>query len=937
MASLNNTGHLQLTFDMNELSTAENPESYKEKPSLFLLDGMALVYRSFFALQRTAMRTKGGIPTGATYGFLTTLLKIFETYNPKYLAVAFDSKEKTFRHKLYAPYKANRPEPPEDLIAQLDVIFKLVEAMRIPVLKQPGYEADDLIGTAARKFEHQCSVYIVTPDKDLAQLVHDGVKILKPGKRQNELELLGDREIRERFGVSPDRFTDLLTLTGDSSDNIPGAKGIGPKTASKLLNTYGNLETVLEHLDELPSKSRESLQEFEPSRKLVQDLVTVRTDLDLATTLHELECGKVDGPKLFDLLEKLEMKSVVAKIPQIFPGTYPAAQNIPENPDSSVSPPEGTAYHLVDSESSVKELAKKLEKLDSLAIDTETTSLNTFDAELVGMSVSWKPGEAYFMYFTDDGLSAEKTLGTLKPVLENPAIEKTGQNLKYDILVLKKYGIRLTPVGFDTMLASYAINPEEKHNLDDLAARHLGYRTITYSDLTGSGKSALCMREVPVDKLTVYACQDADIALQLEQSQKTVLKENSELEQLCRNIEFPLVEVLADMEYEGIALDTAQLERTAETVNRQLAALTDRIYETAGASFNIDSPKQLGNILFNVLGLPAKKTTKTGYSTNVQVLEELASLHPVAKDILEYRSLQKLKTTYIEALPRMLNPQTGRLHTSFNQHITATGRLSSSNPNLQNIPIRTPLGKEIRKAFIPSNRSNYLLSADYSQIELRIAAEISQDPQLIAAFMNREDIHAATAKTIFDTDRITDDMRRKAKEVNFGVLYGIQPYGLAQRLNIPQKEAKAIIETYTSKYPKLFEALQKTISQAIEKEYVTTLIGRRRYIDNLRSRNRNIQKAAERAAMNTPIQGTAADIIKCAMSLIAKEIKKNGMQSSMLLQVHDELVFETTEQEKETLANMAADCMENAAKTCGLKTVPVEIEIGTGKNWLDAH
>lgn len=937
MVSLSNNGQFQLTFDTSKASNPEQPQSTGKKPALFLLDGMALVYRSFFALQRTAMSTKSGIPTGATYGFLMTLLKIFETYKPEYLAVAFDSKEKTFRHTLYAPYKANRPEPPEDLVAQLAVIFKLVEAMRIPVLKQPGYEADDLIGSAVRQFEHQCDVYIVTPDKDLAQLVHEGVAILKPGKKQNELELLGDGEIREQFGVLPKHFIDFLTLTGDSSDNIPGAKGIGPKTASKLLNTYGSLKAILENLDELAPKSRKSLEEFETNRKLVQDLVTIRTNLDLGTTLYELECREPDGSQLFSLLERLEMKSIAAKIPQIFPGTLPAQNSGSENTDQPFSPPKGAVYRLIDSESGLAELAKKLEQQKSFAIDTETTSLNTFEAELVGVSVSWEPSQAYFIYCSGQGLSAKKALGMIRHVLENPSIEKTGQNLKYDILVLKNYGIRLTPVGFDTMLASYVINPEEKHNLDDLAERHLNHRTITYSELTGAGKKAIPIHEVPIDQLTVYACQDADIALQLEQKQKVLLRENKELEQLCRDIEFPLVEVLADMEYLGIALDTKQLERTSETVNCQLADLTERIYETAGTSFNIDSPKQLADILFNVLGLPPKKTTKTGYSTNVQVLEELALLHPVARDVLEYRSLQKLKTTYIEALPKMLNPKTGRLHTSFNQHITATGRLSSSNPNLQNIPIRTPLGKEIRKAFIPSRSDHYLLSADYSQIELRIAAEISQDSQLIDAFRNREDIHTATAKTIFDTDNITAEMRRKAKEVNFGVLYGIQPYGLAQRLNIPQKEAKAIIETYTLKYPGLFDALQATIDTAADKGYVTTLTGRRRYIDNLRSKNRNIRMAAERAAMNTPIQGTAADIIKCAMSLVAEKIKKNGMQSSMLLQVHDELVFETTKEEKEALSKMTVDCMEQASRLCGLETVPVEVETGIGKNWLDAH
>jgi len=936
MVSLHKSDQSQLSFEMSTTAITEKPQGSK-KPSLFLLDGMALVYRSFFALQRAGMSTKDGIPTGAAYGFLITLLKIFETGKPEYLAVAFDSKEKTFRHELYAPYKANRPEPPEDLIAQLELIFKLVEAFRIPILKQPGYEADDLIGSAVRQFEKQCEIVIVTPDKDLAQLVNEGVSILKPGRNRNELDTMGCDEVKKQFGVPPECFIDFLTLTGDSSDNIPGAKGIGPKTASKLLTTYGTLENVFAHIEELAPRSRKSLEEFETNRKLIQALVTIRTDIELDTTLPELASGEPDSVKLFGLLEKLEMNSVAEKIPHIFPGSTPPRTGLQEQSEPSFSPPEGAAYHLIDTEAALTELTNTLEKQSSFSIDTETTSLNTFEAELVGISICWKPGEAYFIHFTDKELSAKTFPGKLQDVLENPDIKKTGQNLKYDILVLKNHHVRLAPVGFDTMLASYVINPEEKHNLDDLAKKHLNHRTITYSELTGTGKKAIPIREVPIDRLTVYACQDADVALQLEQKQKILLGENSELEQLCVNIEFPLVEVLADMEYLGIALDTAQLERTAETVNRQLLELTERIYDTAGTIFNIDSPKQLGNVLFNVLGLPAKKTTKTGFSTNVQVLEDLSLIHPVAKDLLEYRSLQKLKTTYIDALPKILNPKTGRVHTSFNQHITATGRLSSSNPNLQNIPIRTPLGREIRKAFIPSTSDRYLLSADYSQIELRIAAEISQDSHLIDAFRNREDIHTATAKTIFDTDDITKDMRRKAKEVNFGVLYGIQPYGLAQRLNISQKEAKAIIDTYISKYPGLFRALQTTITEAAEKGYVTTLTGRRRYIENLRSRNRNIRMAAERAAMNTPIQGTAADIIKCAMGLVSEAIKKKRMQSAMLLQVHDELVFETTEEEKAALAEIAEGCMQKAAELCGLETVPVEVEIGTGKNWLEAH
>ncbi len=938
MASSNSSGRRQLALDMS--STRENPgaeENGNSSPQLFLLDGMALVYRSFFALQRTGMSTKDGVPTGATYGFLSTLLKILETYNPSHLAVAFDSAEKTFRHELYDSYKANRPAPPEDLVNQLDTIFELIDALRIPVLKQPGYEADDLIGTAARMFEKRSPVFIVTPDKDLAQLVHHGVRILKPGKRQNDLEMMGEDEVRTQFGVMPELFVDLLTLTGDSSDNIPGAKGIGPKTASKLLNAYGSLDGVMQHLEELPAKSRTSLEEFRDRQDLIRELVTIRTDIELDTSFEEMARAEPDGEKLFGLLERLELKTLAQRIPQLFPGIAGAEATTGDPAERLRSPQEGASYNLVDTLDGVERLIDRLEKLNGFAIDTETTSLDTLEAELVGLSFSWKPKEAWFIHCTPQGLDAQTVLERLRPVLENRSILKTGQNLKYDILVLKNHGIDLAPVGFDTMLASYIVDPEEKHNLDDLAERKLGYRTTTFSELTGTGKQALSIRDVPADRLKDYACQDADVTLQLEERLSTELRENVELDRLCRTIEFPLVTVLADMEHHGIALDTEHLAETAKTVRKTLAGLTERIHETAGTPFNIDSPKQLGHILFTVLGLPSKRTTKTGYSTDVRVLEELAVLHPIASDILEYRSLQKLRTTYIEALPKMLSPRTGKLHTTFNQHITATGRLSSSNPNLQNIPIRTELGREIRKAFIPSKHNALLLSADYSQIELRIAAELSQDRQLIDAFRNREDIHATTARVVFDTPDITPDMRRKAKEVNFGVLYGLQPFGLAQRLNITRKEAGSIIDTYVSKYPALFEALGKIIEDATQKGFVTTLLGRRRYIANLRSRNGNVRKAAERAAMNTPIQGTAADIIKCAMALIADRLSERKMTSAMLLQVHDELVFETTAAEKEALTVVVRDAMVKAAEICGLATVPVEVEIGSGKNWLDAH
>lgn len=919
-----------------------------KKPELFLIDGMALVYRSYFALQRAAMTNRDGTPTGAVFGFASALLKIFETYKPDYLAAAFDSREKTFRHDIYPFYKANRPAPPEDLISQLDAIFELLAAFDIPLIKIPGYEADDLIGTAARIFEPLCSVFIVTPDKDLAQLVREEVRILRPGKNQNELELLGKKEITEQFGVPPGRFTEFLTLTGDTSDNIPGAKGIGPKTAASLLGRYGSLDGIYSHLDDISPKTRRSLEEFLPQLDMIKQLVTIRTDLHIDFTLEELACGVPDRNILMPLLKRLELKTIASRLPLVFPELLrdsplesphhePPSDPASEREIELLSPVTGADYGSVSTEKELKELIASIQGITRIAVDTETTSLDTFEAELAGISISTEAGKARFISFVNSTLEYETALGLLKPVLENPAVPKTGQNLKYDILVLKKYGIELSPVGFDTMLASYVLDPEEKHNLDDLAARHLGYRTTTFDELTGTGKSKLHIFEVEPGKLSDYACQDADLAMQLEDIFRKKLEGEKELLWLCEHIEFPLVSVLASMEHSGICIDIPHLEKTSLSVGTELDLLTEKIYAAAGSPFNIDSPKQLSRILFEVLGLPTRKATKTGFSTNVEVLEELAPLHPVVASLLEYRTLQKLKTTYIDALPKMVNTATGRLHTSFNQFITATGRLSSSNPNLQNIPIRSPLGKEIRRAFIPSSPENWLLSADYSQIELRIAAEISGDPQLIEAFRNREDIHTATARVIFGREEITSDMRRKAKEVNFGVLYGIMPFGLSKRLNIPRSEASAIIDTYKAKYPGLFQALQDIIEAGKKNGFVSTLLGRRRYIADLNSRNTNIQKAAERAAMNTPIQGTAADIIKCAMNLCQERMQKKTMKSVMLLQVHDELLFETTDEEKEPLALLIEQAMIDAAITCGLKNVPVEVDTGTGKNWLEAH
>ncbi|MBN1278716.1 MAG: DNA polymerase I [Chlorobiaceae bacterium] len=928
----------------NGADSGAMPPGGKKKPELFLLDGMALVYRAYFALQQAGMRTRDGIPTGAMHGFAATLLKIYETWHPDYLAVAFDSREKTFRHKLYAPYKANRPAPPEDLVVQIEAIIRLIDAFGIPLIKMPGYEADDLIGSAARIFSERCRIYIVSPDKDLAQLVHEGVTMLKPSKKQNDLEPFGRKEIVEQFGVEPERFVDMLTLCGDTSDNIPGAKGIGPKTATALLLKYGSLDNIYKHIPELSVKIQTSLEAFRPQLELIRNLVTIDSDIDLALDLGDLACRIPDSTMLIPFLKKYELKSIAARLPATFPGiTASSDDQVSDNVSDKSgeeqlhSPLDGAAYRMIDTIEEVRELAVRLEQAEVFAVDTETTSLDVFQAKLVGISFSIEPKEAVFVYFGKNGLDLRKTLDILKPVLENPGIGKIGQNLKYDLLVLKNYGIALSPVSFDTMLASYVLDPEEKHNLDDLAARHLSVKTTTYDELTGEGKKRIPILDVSPPRLSDYACQDADLALRLQMVFEQKLVDNEQLQHLCRSVEFPLVEVLAGMEYQGISIDTAHLEKTALFVNSQINELRENIFASTGSVFNIDSPKQLAHILFDVLGLPAKKTTKTGFSTNVEVLEELALLHPVAVNLLEYRSLQKLKTTYIDALPKMINPRTGRLHTSFNQHITATGRLSSSNPNLQNIPVRTLAGKEIRRAFIPSNPENLILSADYSQIELRIAAEISGDDKLIEAFRNREDIHSATAKAIFNTNEISSEMRRKAKEVNFGVLYGIQPFGLSKRLNIPRNEAKEIIDVYKSKYPGLFEALQGIIEEGRKTGFVATLLGRRRYMPDLNSGNGIRKKAAERAAMNTPIQGTAADIIKYAMNLCGRRMREQGMRSVMLLQVHDELLFETTPEERTDLEALAVDAMIDAARYCGMKNVPVEVDTGAGKNWMEAH
>ncbi len=928
------------------------------RPTLFLLDGMALIYRAYYALMPARMQTKAGFPTGAAFGFTNTLIKLIENYTPTYIAVAFDSKEKTFRHEKYPDYKANRPLPPDELLMQLEKIYNIVQGYGIKTLKLPGYEADDIMGSLAKKFESECDIFLVTPDKDFAQLVSEHIHILKPAKDDDTFERYGRQEVKEKYGVYPEQFIDMLTLMGDSSDNIPGVDGVGPKTAAALINEYGSLDRLLKNAHLIKkAKLRDNLLKAQNQLQLSRFLVTIKTDLQIEEPIEAFEQKPPLPELLIPVLEELEFKQFLARLKRntrIITDdeqhtdtdnttdsdediSFDFGANIGEDYTSQLPTPQSVGnYTLVNTPEGLTELLQKLEHTKEFALDTETTSLDALEAQLVCMSFAVKAREAYTIDFRHT-LSMQEALQHLKPILENPNIRKVGQNVKYDYIVLKNYDITLAPPYFDTMLASYVLNPDEPHNLDDMVAEYLKFRTVRYSDLVGTGKMQKRIEEVPIEDLKNYACQDADMALQL----KGILYEKLSLEpalmNICTTIEFPLLHTLAEMEYTGVAIDTSVLSELSKTLDVAIQEAAQAVYAAAGETFNIDSPKQIAQVLFEKMKLPAKKRTKTGYSTDVKVLEELAEEFPIAGKILEYRSLQKLKSTYVDALPSLIRKKTGKVHTSFNQSVVATGRLSSSNPNLQNIPIRTPIGRQIRRAFVASRPDYMLLSADYSQIELRIAAELSGDETMQRAFKNGEDIHSATAKVIFETENITPEMRRKAKEVNFGVLYGIQPFGLAQRLDISQSEAKAIIENYKAKYPKIFEFLSWVLEQARTKGYVETALGRRRYFKDIKHKSFSIRNAAERAAINAPIQGTAADMIKLAMIQIDEQMRLEKLESRMVLQVHDELLFDAPKSELEVLSAMVKKQMIEAARRAGLKTVPVAVEVGIGENWLVAH
>ena len=850
---------------------------------LFLLDGSALAYRAYFAFIRNPLVNSKGVNTGGVFGFTNTLLKILKDENPDYIACVFDTPVPTFRHKAFPEYKATREKMPDDLAAQLPVIRNMVSAFRIPLLEMEGFEADDVIGTLARQAEAQgIETYLVTGDKDFMQLLSSSIKMytLSKGGSGNEPEIIDPEGVRGKWGVGPEKITDLLGLMGDTSDNIPGVPGIGPKTAQELIGQYGSLEAILEKTADIKRESiRNRLDLNRKQALLSKDLATIRTDVPVPVQVTSLVSEGPDPEKLIALLKDLEFNKLLQELPALKDRKAASAER---------------EYRTLLADADFEAFLENIRRVPMFAMDLETTSLNPMDAEIVGLSFSWKGNEAYYIpllvpenerpmdLFAGDsgGRSPESVLMRLKPILEDPAVRKCGQNIKYDMLVLRRHGVDVQGVDFDSMIAAYLVNPTARQfGIDALSLEYLHLQKITTKSLIGTGQKQIRMDQVSVEKVAEYACEDADAAFRLRQVLESKLKE-IEVEPLFREVEMPLVRVLMEMEENGVSLDTKLLSAMSTDMEGQLNRIQNEIYEIAGERFNINSTQQLGKVLFEKLrvhemaGWKRPKRTKTGYATDVDVLESL-SVHPLPKKLLEYRQLAKLKSTYVDALPKLINPKTGRVHASFNQTVAATGRLSSSDPNLQNIPIRTDLGKEIRKAFIPAGKGQVILSADYNQIELRIMAHLSGDETLIESFRKGEDVHRRTASEIFGipTDAVNDDHRRNAKTINFGIMYGMGIFGLSDRLGITQEEAQNFIAAYFARYPKVNQYIAETIAVAYKQGYVTTMLNRRRYLPELKSDNRNLRDFAERTAINTPIQGTAADLIKVAMVRIAKRLR----------------------------------------------------------------
>ncbi|MCH7878216.1 MAG: DNA polymerase I [candidate division Zixibacteria bacterium] len=917
---------------MNAVKTKEkktSADSASGRQTLFLIDGSALIYRSYFAFIRNPLINSRGENTSASFGFTGALLKILREENPDYVAVIFDTKAPTFRHKMYPEYKSTRAKMPDDLVDQLPRIREVVEALNIASFELEGYEADDIIGTFAKKGEEAgLDVWVASGDKDFCQLVNDHVRIYNSKRASDPPQRLDREGVKERMGVYPELIIDLLAMMGDSSDNIPGIPGVGPKTALALLEQFGGLEQTLKCAKEIKANGvRNKVLANKESALLSKELVTINLETPLEFELDTLRRRKADPAKSGKLFSELEFGGFLKQLDLEAPASAPAKTVSVDN----------SKYRCLSSIKELEELLSEFSELTEVSIDTETTSLNQLDAELVGVSLSPHAGSGYYVplgHTNGKNLDKAKALKALGKFLLNGDVEKTGQNIKYDLHVFKNAGLDVANVGFDTMLAAYIVDPTaRKYSLDHLALERCGYQMQPISDLIGSGKNQKSFADVSIDDAVFYAAEDADLTYRLRGIlQHDLVRLGAE--KLYYELELPLIPVLFEMERAGVNLDTAFLAEMSDELEKDIDAMQRAIFHEVGHEFNLNSPQQLATALFDELGLPTKGKTakKTGYSTDVRVLEGLASLHPVPEMVLQYRQLSKLKSTYVDALPALVNENTGRVHTTFNQTIAATGRLSSTDPNLQNIPIRTELGSQIRKAFIPRDKNYQILSADYSQVELRILAHISGDKGLVTAFKNNEDIHCRTAAEVFGValEDVTPDQRRVAKTANFAVIYGVSAYGLSQQSDMNVHESKEFIETYFERYAGIKKYMNDTLTFARKNGYVETLTGRRRQIADLDAKNMSVRQFAERVAINTPIQGAAADIIKLAMLRIHDDLK--GMDSMMTLQVHDELVFDARKSEIDRLTEIVRNGMESAFKL----SVPLVVDIGVGDNWLEA-
>ncbi|MGJ1322126.1 DNA polymerase I [Sphingobacterium faecium] len=925
---------------------------------LFLLDGMALIYRAYFALSKTPRITSNGLNTGAIMGFTNTLLEILKNQKPSHLAVVFDTEAPTARHIEFEAYKAHREKMPEDLSASIPYIFKLITGFNIPIITKDGYEADDIIGTLAKKAEKNgFTVYCMTPDKDFGQLVSENIFIYKPARMGNGAEIQGVKEILEKWEVSDvNQVIDILGLWGDAVDNIPGIPGIGEKTAKKLIQEFGSIENIIANADKLKGKQRENVENYAEQGLISKKLATILLDVPVELEEEKLLIEEPNKDILEPLFIELEFRTLGKRVFGEMANSTESSKtttgqmdlfSLPqdvqmieeENYAGPVNNLENTPheYILVNTKEKQEALAAQLSTRTSFCFDTESTGLDANLADIVGLSFSFEKGKAYYIPTPADRQQAQEVINIFKPILENDQIEKIGQNIKYDILLLARYQVAVKGPIFDTMLAHYLIDPDTRHGMDVLAENYLNYKPLSITELIGSkGKKQGNMRDVELDLIKEYASEDADITLQLKEIFKPLLEETNTLS-LANEVEFPLVYVLAEIERNGVRIDIDALQQFSKNLETDIRLLEQTIYEKAGVNFNIASPKQLGEVLFDKLKLdPKAKKTKTGqYKTGEDVLLALAYKSDIVQDILSFRQLQKLKSTYVDALPELINPDTGLIHTSYNQAVAATGRLSSTNPNLQNIPIRTERGREVRKAFIPRHENNVILSADYSQIELRLIAELSKDPNMMEAFTSGHDIHRATAARVYglELEEVTSDQRRNAKAVNFGIIYGQSAFGLSQSLAIPRKEAAEIIDQYFIQYAGIKKYMSEVLEFAKENGYVETILKRRRYLRDINSANMTVRGFAERNAINAPIQGSAADLIKIAMLGIQKEIEEQGLLGKMIMQVHDELVFDVPENEVSIFKEIIQTKMTGAIKT----EIPLVVEIGQGKNWLEAH